>query len=333
MGSGGDAPDPDPRIGEAALRSAQLGEDYLAWARQRSKTTDLWARQDRNRSRGTFIPLQNAYINKAKTWASRGRQAQAAQDAYADVMQQNRVAQATTDRQLAAMGVNPASARYSALKRSTALSGSLAAAGAGNLARRQVRAEGDAMMANAINLGSGLAVNPLSSFSSGSQATAGGFQGAMQGQAQAGNLYSQQYQQQLQAWQANQGGGLAGTLGTVAGMVVDPLKLSGLASSIPFLGAIASDEKAKTKKRRAGRSLPALRAMRVEDWEYKPGAGDGGAAPHRGTYAGDFKKATGLGDGRSIPIVDAIGVAYGALQELDKKVTRIARSVKRPVAA
>lgn len=87
MAGGGSAPKPDKNIGLAALKSAELGEQSLAWAKQRAKTTDQWAAQDRLRAKTVFQPLQDQYIKSAKTWASKGRQSQAAAEAVADVKQ------------------------------------------------------------------------------------------------------------------------------------------------------------------------------------------------------------------------------------------------------
>jgi hypothetical protein len=42
--------------------------------------------------------------------------------------------------------------------------------------------------------------------------------------------------------------------------------------------------------------------------------------------AQDFKRETGLGDGKNIHVVDALGVAMGAIQELAEKVDRVTES-------
>ncbi|MEW6125024.1 MAG: hypothetical protein AB1698_20660 [Pseudomonadota bacterium] len=68
-----------------------------------------------------------------------------------------------------------------------------------------------------------------------------------------------------------------------------------------------------------------MRGMPVEEWTYKEGAGDGGR--HIGTYAQDFRRETGKGDGKSIPVIDAIGVTMGAVKELDAKFEQIARGI------
>ena len=84
-----------------------------------------------------------------------------------------------------------------------------------------------------------------------------------------------------------------------------------------------SSEDYKTDKKKIGKSaLEGIKNMRVENWKYKDGVGDGGGVEHTGTYAEDFKRETGKGDGKSIPIGDAIGVTMKAVQELDEKVTK-----------
>ena len=74
-------------------------------------------------------------------------------------------------------------------------------------------------------------------------------------------------------------------------------------------------------------ALDAMNSMPVQSWKYKDGVADGGY--HIGPYAEDFQKATGKGDGTSIPIVDAIGVTMKAVQELDQKVEKLGRGLAR----
>ncbi|MFG1201754.1 tail fiber domain-containing protein [Xanthobacter aminoxidans] len=90
-------------------------------------------------------------------------------------------------------------------------------------------------------------------------------------------------------------------------------------------GLIFSDENAKENKEPATGTLEAVRSMPVQERDYKPGMGDGGR--HIGTYAQHFEAATGKGDGRSIPVIDAIGVTMGAVKELDAKVEKLARGM------
>lgn len=304
---GGSAPKADPNIGIAALKSAEIGEQYLGWMQDQAKITNQWAAEDRDRWSDVFRPLQDSYIADAKAWDTPGRRNQAAQEAAADVRMQGRIADGTRIRQAMAMGVNPNSGRSRSAATKAGLDQSLAVVGARNLARDKIEAQGEARMTNAINLGSGLGINPATSMGLSNSAIGAGAQGAMGGYGQQGQLLNTQHQQQMQAWQADQqsASGLFGGLGAVAGMM-------------PW-GAILSSKEAKTDRRKVkdGASLEAVRKMPVEEWSYKPGMGDGGR--HVGTYAEDFQKATGHGDGKTIDIASALGVTMGAIKDLDRR--------------
>lgn len=316
MGSGGSAPTPDPNVGLAALKTAEIGEQYLGWMKDQAEITNAWAEEDRSRWSETFKPLQDSYIAEAKAWDTPGRRNQAASEAIADVRLQGRLAQGQRTRQAMAMGVNPNSGRFLTAQREGANDIALAAVGAGNLARDRIEMQGEGKMANALNLGSGLAVNPATSMGLSNNAIGSGATGAMQGYNQQGQLLNTQYQQQMQAWQANQQSqaGFLGGLGAVAGMFMP------------------SSKKIKFDKKpvKDGAALEAVRKMPVEQWTYKPGHGDGGT--HVGPYAEDFAKATGKGDGKVIDIPSAIGVTMGAIKDLDKRL-RDALGDKKAVAA
>lgn len=361
------APSPDPRIGEAALKQAELGQQSLDFwkeqmgiANERQKGQDAianqvtqqqldaakqaqqWATEDRGRWNSVFKPMQDEFIDTAKNWDSAERQNKLAAEASADVLTNSAQQRDATNRQQAAMGVDPRSGRYQGVDRAAELATGLNVAGAQNNARNTVRKEGVAMKADAINMGSGLAVNPATSLglgvSSGSAAmgttsannaqAAGhagmmqnGFNSAMQGQAGMASALNNQYSNQLNAWSAqqqanaNSTGSLFGGLGSLAGM---------------GLMAFSSKDYKEDKKPIEG-GLDAVNAMPVEEWKYKDGIADGGE--HIGPYAEDFQKATGKGNGKMIPVMDAVGVTMKAVQELDKKVEQLGRSVKRPARA
>ncbi|UFM64247.1 tail fiber domain-containing protein [Paracoccus sp. MA] len=308
---GGSAPDPDPNIGLAALKSAETGEAMLGWMRDQADITNEWAAADRERWETVFRPLQDSYIREAQTWDSAARKNEAAQQAVADVRQQAANAEGARVRQAMAMGINPNSGRFNAGAREASLNEGLAAAGAQNVARRRIEQEAEAKQANAINMGSGLAVNPATSMGLSNGAIQAGGAGAMHGFGQQGQLLNTQYNQQLQSWQANQNSmsSLMGGLGTVAGMML-------------------SSKDAKTDKTPLpdGVALGAIRKMPVEKWRYKEGMGDGQA--HIGPYAEDFAAATGQGDGKTIDVISALGVTMGAIRDLDKKVDHLSRERK-----
>lgn len=309
MGGGGSTPSPDPNIGLAALKSAEVGENMLSWMKDQSEITNKWAAEDRDWYNTYSRPMQNEYIEEAKTWGSPARKAMRANEARADVEQQVKAAEGTRLRQSLAMGIKPGSGAWSAGARRSAVDAGLAKAGAMNLSNRAVDAEADARKVNAINMGSGLAVNPATSMGLSNGAIQAGGSGAMAGYGQQGQLLNTQYQQQLQQHQADQQaqGGLFGALGSIVGMM-------------PMLSS--KDAKTNKKPIKEGASLGAVRKMPVESWDYKPGMGDGGS--HVGTYAEDFKAATGQGDGKTIDVASAIGVTMGAIKDLDAKVDRLA---------
>lgn len=314
-------PDPDPRIGEAALKSAELGQDYLDFMRGQADVTTGWAEEDRARYQDTFLPLQEAYIERANQGPDYAGVESSVMRARADVTNAFESAQGQQRRQLAARGVNPASgASMEATRRGEVEQalGTVAAMNTTRLAERsRAEAEADMRETNAINLGSGLAVNPATAMGMGTSAMGSGFRGAIGGQQQMGNMLNNQYQNRMAAWQAEsaQSNSLWGGIGQVAGAVM------------------FSSKEYKTGRKKTRGALKALQEMPVQDYRYKDGIADGGAAPHTGPMAEDFHKATGGGDGKMIPLQDAIGVTMGAVQELSAKVDKLASRKRGPLSA
>jgi hypothetical protein len=312
MAYGASAPKPDKRIGKAADASAKLGRDYLTWAKERAAVTDQWASEDRSRFKRTFQPLQDRFIKEAAAYDSPGRQAAAAAQARADVGATIKAQQDAQNREAAAMGVNPASGRWAGMRRAMGMDAALASYGAANVARRETRDVGRALRADAVNMGSGLGVNPLSARVAGNAVGGNGFSGAMAGLGQQIQGRAALGEQRFaSAEMSNQGtGAMMEGVGTLAGF------------------AMFSDKKAKTDvSEPKGSAVEQVNSMPVKEWRYKAGVMDGGAEKHVGTMAQDFKKATGKGDGKTIPIVDAVGTLMRAVQEIDGKVTRIARGI------
>lgn len=318
MGSSS-APEPDPQIGEAALKSAETGERLLEWMQESSVMPTQWAEEDRARYEEVFLPIQDQFIENALSYDTAERRDAEESKAVASLRQTQAISDATRQRQAAAMGVDPQSGRYQSMERAASLDNSLAEVGVRNAARTNVENTGMALMGDAINMGSGLAVNPGTSLSIASGMNEAGFSGAIQGYQTQGNLLNQQYQNQLAGWQASQNaqagmlGGLGGLLGAGANLAAN----GGFA-------AILSSKEAKTDRKKHDGSLGAIEQMPVEKWRYKEGTGMDDAE-HVGPYAEDFKEATGLGDGKTINVVDAIGITMGAIQELSRKVDNLAK--------
>ena len=358
MDDGGDMPLPSPKIGQAANKIASLGSSYLDFAKQfyadaqdRQANLDSvtgkvvgsqlgaqdalngWAAADRDRLEKVFQPLQDQYIADAQAWDSPERQAVAAAEARGDVVKAAASQDAARQRQQASMGVNPNSGRWAGADRAADTATALGAAGAENKARSDLRLQGMGLRASAIGMGNGLASQATGALATGAQIgnsatgnvaaansaninTAGimqsGTQTAIDSYTKQAGVLTNLYNGQLSAWNAQNNAAsqsnsdLMGAIGTGAGLIF-------------------SDEDAKENKEPATGSLKAVRSMPVQEWDYKPGMGDGGR--HIGTYAQDFKAATGKGDGRSIPVIDAIGVTMGAIKELDTKVEKLAKGL------
>lgn len=367
---GGSAPAPDPNIGKAALANAQLGQEWLEFAKEQFDVANVrqadldeltkrigeqqlatqdeanrWAREDRQRYEKVFRPIEDQFVERATTWDSPERQAQAAAEARADVLKSAEMQRMDTERQMSSMGVNPASGRFAGVQRAGELGTALLAAGAQNNARNQVRREGMAMLADAANMGRGLpsqaagaaglgltagnsalggASNANAQFMNSTGIVGQGYHGAMSGYANQANILNQKYQSQLQSWAANQQaaaqgiGGLFGALGTGIGA---------------YAALALSSKDAKTKKKPVKGALQAIKGLPVEAWEYTKDAQNRPVPAevippdnkrHVGTYAEDFARETGIGDGRTLPLQDAIGITMKAVQELDDKVNDIA---------
>ncbi len=307
---GGSAPKPDPNIGIAALKSAEVGEDYLAFMRNQADITNQWAQEDRARYTETFRPIEDRLIQEAERAKTPEVIGAKVDQAQADARFAAASGQAQQERRLRSMGVRPDSGRYDDSTRRAETAEALAVAGAGNIARRQAEAEGDAKLAAVANVGRGFAVNPAQSMSISNGGMASGVNAAMQGYGQQGSLLQRDHDSRMASWQADQdrAAGIFGAIGRVAG------------------AAFFSDKDMKTEKEDAPGVLEAIREMPVEKWRYKDGTGQD-QDNHIGPYAQDFAKATGTGDGKTIKVQDAIGVTMGAVKELDKNVQKIGEAI------
>lgn len=102
---------------------------------------------------------------------------------------------------------------------------------------------------------------------------------------------------------------------------------SGIGSIVGGLGSalLLSDKRLKTDVKPADKILDRVEKIPIKSWRYKPGIDDG--SRHVGPMAQDFKGFFGLGNGTTIPMVDAAGVNMAATQALAKKVKRLERRV------
>lgn len=178
-----DAPDTSKQQ-EAALMTAQLSEEQLAWAkeiyaetapdraearRRANEISDLQMAQMRKadslsdklmaRYDSTYLPVEKSLVADAMGYASDARKDAAAGEAVADVTQAYSNVRDQGARSLQRMGVNPNDGRYAAMQRQTDSDQALAQAQAANQARKQVETQGWARRMDAAGLGKGVVSN------------------------------------------------------------------------------------------------------------------------------------------------------------------------------
>lgn len=296
-----------------ARRMASMGIDprsarFSGIEREGDLNTALAATGAQNMSRDTVL-------NQAQML--RGQAAQVGQSVLAN------------GQQATGMGLQATSASQAAqlAGQSTAMqanSAGLAAAGIGNTTASMGSGSAYAGLGLGLNAGSS-AVGAMQSGNQAQIAAGGiqsqGFAGAMQGYSGMGAGLNSLYGSQLSGWQAQQqasqakANGIGSLVGTIGGLAL---------KAAPMF--LPSSKDYKEDKQPVSGALDALTSMPVEAWKYKQGIADEGE--HIGPYAEDFHKATGKGDGKSIPIQDAIGVTMKAVQELSDKVDAQARKKK-----
>lgn len=173
------APTADPKIGEAAMKEADLGQNYLDFAKNQftvsqgmqadlnntlKQASDSYlgmAQADRARYEGVFQPLQDQYIQQAENYDSPERLAQAAAQAKTDVASNAALQRGTTERQEQSVGISPASGRFAGIDRAVGLGTALGSVDAENKARQNLRDTAITMRGNAINMGAGLPAQSL----------------------------------------------------------------------------------------------------------------------------------------------------------------------------
>lgn len=285
--------DQAPARERAAATGEAVSQQQLASMKQNDAISkDYWDYQ-----KGTFRPLEEGVVADAQKFDTPERREAEAAAAGADVSAQAAIARGITERNQASMGVNPNSGRAEAMAAQGSVAEAAMRAGAMNTARKNVELQGYARKMDAANLGRNLASSQATSagvaINAGNSATANansavqvqqqgtalmqqGFNTGIQGNQSAGNLYGQSAQ-----IEASSGGGLGSTLGGLG-------QLAGGAAALK-----ASSKKLKTKMRpvSAAAALHGIKALNVEQWDYKPGAGDGGT--HLGPYAEDVQRELG----------------------------------------
>lgn len=148
--------------------------------------------------------------------------------------------------------------------------------------------------------------------------SAGAFAGNIAGQYATDRRLMDQYNYQaaLQsaANRAQRTAGIFGALGTGVGTGVGIAAAGGAFSSKSAKENVTHIDNEKI--------LNGVKMLHVDGWNYIHEI-DPNADPHIGPYAEDFKEQFGVGDGKTINVIDALGVLFASVQALEKRTAEV----------
>lgn len=370
MLGGGGAPSPDTGIGQAANANAKVAADTLDWykakdaetkpyhdkaiqiALDQADTQTATAKKQNDMAdetyaytKGTFRPLEQKIATDALGYDTAARRDAESAQAQADVGSAGDAMRTTLARDVASRGGDVNSGNFVASLANAGVREAATKAGAGNLARKNVEAVGAAKLADAANLGRGIASTNATQTQLGLQAgnsavgnaqvpgniaaqqgsmMAQGAGTAIQGNSSAGQLMLGQYNAQSNSNQGNNAS--LGALGNVAGQFAGSQAGS---AALASLFATSDKNKKTDRKPLSGKvALSMARKMPVESWRYKKGVEDGGN--HIGPMAQDVQKAAGdsvAPGGKKIDLVSMNGIALASVQHLDKRMAKIEKAL------
>lgn len=357
-------PQPDPAIGRAAENNIALGREALEFSKQqyedgKPRQAELDALVDQvvashletqgkssdaaddylSYMRGTFRPVEQSLAADAQAFDTEAKREELAAQAGADLEQATGRADAEARREAFRYGVNPADGAFADNLAGSAVNKTAAKVGVMNQARTAARAEGRAFKFDVAGLGRGLpgagsnasqvalqagnaaagtATVPAQNARAEQAGMTAGYGTAMSGNSSAAAMHQGLYNSQMQSYNAAQAasastwGGIGQIAGTAAGLY--------MASS-------------KTLKNRHGAAsgsaaLAGIKKTSVERWKYKQANAPDDRAEHVGPMAEDMKKNLGVGDGKAIPLGDAIGVTMAAVKEIAKDVDKLKAAQK-----
>lgn len=358
---GSDVPDPDPNIGVAALRTAELGQEAWDWyknyfsstlaplqaeqaqinrqaagqalriaADQESRAADSYAYQQ-----GTFRPVEQAIASEALNFNRDAYRDQRAALAGAEVQSAFDASERQMNRDFARMGIAPTSGQAIAMKQGSALARAANVASASNAAREAADAVGFARLQTAAGLGRNIstdaATNAQIALSGGNTGSAIAGRSSESARADAATVG-----QGVNT--AISGNAAAGNLwaessrqaqqGAISNnnMVGDVLGSVAGAGAYKLMGL--SDPKAKKDIKRVDdeAALEVVRGEPVSGYTYKKGKGDG--KRHVGPMADDVAEMIG-GDPRYVDLGDQLGVQLAAIRALDRTVQRLVKQKER----
>ncbi len=321
-----DVPPPDPSIGEAQRRMADLAERQQTWyetnvapsvLNQMQQNTDIakrvadsnlqvqdfqtgLMRQYNDRYWNTQVPLEDQLISQARSYNEPAEQEKMAGTAGADVEQAFNTSNQDLQRSLSLRGINGSSPAAIAAMSASADNKALAKAGAMNKTREAARQLGWTRLGEAAALGKGL---PSFGSTSASLATGAGSGAVGAGQAGMGAAGAAAG---VNASQTSSLGNLWGNYGNLGlGLYNAQVQgsksndsaggwMAGIGGIMQGAGAMGWSSK-KLKNKRADVTdadvLDSVNKLNVDEWSYKPGVADSGT--HIGPYAEDVQREFG----------------------------------------
>lgn len=319
------APDRKSAIDRANL----VSDKQLAAMDQQSALTKDYADYQND----TFRPLEKKIIAAADNYDSKANTDLELGKAVSDVNQSFSAARDATGRNMARMGINPASGAFAAGQQQLQAQQALAQIQGMNGARDKIQTQSYARKMDAANLGRNLASNQATSagvaLNQGNSAVANG--------QVAGNVTAQGAQMMNSGYAGAQSGfaNSAQTYQAIsdAKQKTDMANASNMTSMTNSAMAM-SDENLKegVKPVSPDDALNAIEKTPVSKWQYKKGnlASDGGIR-HIGPMAQDVEKSMGekvAPNGKKIDLISMNGINMAAIKALSKKVDKLAEKTR-----
>jgi hypothetical protein len=311
----------------ATERANLIGDKQLESLDQQNKLTKDYADYQEN----TFRPLEKKIVADSQTYDSPEKQEAEAGKAAAGVTQAFTNTRAQTGRNMARMGINPASGAAVAGQQSLDVQQALGTASAENVARQGVITQGYARKMDAANLGRNLASNQATSagiaLSQGNSSVAN---------AQVGGNIASQGAQMMNSGYSGAQSGFANSAKTYNDISTtqqrtDMANASNM-TSMAQSGMAMSDKNLKEKVKAIDpeKALESVVNTPISEWQFKEGniASDG-AKRHIGGMAQDIKKTMGddvAPNGKKIDLVSMNGINMAAIQAVSKKVDKLMAS-------
>lgn len=321
------------QAGRAEQRQAMFDPKFLEIINQQlesSRANDARSAQQWQQYTNLFMPAEQRMAETAANYDTPGRRAAAASEAVAGVDAQFQRGREAQNRDLGRAGVSLTSGRALTLDSAQRFAQAKAAAGADRQARNQVEATGMSLTDNVAKFGRGLPSTGLEA----ARLALGGSQAAGGSLSQQQSTYNASLVPSMQGYNNASGSTQAAGMqfGNIAQTALAQQQMAnagmaGLGQLAGQLGSayLLSDPKSKTVhgKVNESKARESIESVKVYDWTYKDGEGDGGR--HIGRMAGSNDVDTP--SGKAIDVASEFGLHRAAIADISKDVKAIKKSL------